>query len=144
MSSGAIVPGDGLIAPGTGVYPGGMGAPTGEPLGAPKENKGKDTDKTGQGTLSSTSAKLVVELPANAKLYVDDVLVQAAAGVQTFNTPALEPGKAYFYLVRIEMMRDGQPLSETRRIIVRAGQVARAGFKDWESEALRTAQAKEK
>jgi hypothetical protein len=44
----------------------------------------------------------------------------------------------------MEMMRDGQPRSETRRIVVRAGQVARADFKDWEAEAQRTAQAKEK
>ena len=142
MSSGAIVPGDGLMAPGTRVYPGGMGAPTGEPLGAPKENKGKDTDKTGQGTLSSTSAKLVVELPANAKLYIDDMPVKATAGVRTFHTPALEPGRPYYYMVRIERMRDGQPVSETRRIIVRAGQVARADFQDVELEAVRTAKVK--
>jgi len=151
---GSIVPGDGMIAPGTedygmmapdtADYPSGTGTPTGEPLGTPTGTKGKDRNENGKGVLPSTNAKVVVELPANAKLYVDDVLVQAAAGVQTFNTPALEPGKAYFYLVRIEMMRNGEPLSETRRIIVRAGQAARADFKDWESEALRTAQAKEK
>jgi hypothetical protein len=45
-------------------------------------------------------------------------------------------------MVRIERMRDGQPVSETRRIIVRAGQVARADFRDVESEAVRTAQVK--
>ncbi len=152
---GMIAPGtgdDGMMAPDTAVYRSGRGMPTGEslgtptsePLGMPTGTKGKDRNKNGQVMLASTNAKVVVELPANAKLYVNDVLVQAAAGVQTFHTPALEPGKAYFYLVRIEMMRDGQPLSETRRIIVRAGQVARADFKAWESETLRTAQAKEK
>ena len=138
----AIMPGDGMIAPGTGVYPGGTGTPIGEPLqGTPTENKGKDRDKKEQGMLSS-KAKLVVELPADAKLFVDDMPVKATAGVQTFNTPALEPGQDYFYMVRVERMRDGQPVSETRRIIVRAGQVARADFKDVESEAARTVQAK--
>jgi uncharacterized protein (TIGR03000 family) len=134
-----------MMAPGTAVYPSGTGTPTSEPLlGTPSENKGKDRDKNGQGMLPSTNAKLVVELPANAKLFIDNRPVKATAGVQTFDTPALEPGQAYFYMVRIERMRDGQPVSETRRIIVRAGQVARADFKDVESEALRTAQAKEK
>ena len=150
---GSIVPGDGMMAPGTGVYgmmapgtavyPSGTGTPTSEPLlGTPTENKGEDRDKNGQGMLPSTNAKLVVELPANAKLFIDNRPVKATAGVQTFNTPALEPGQAYFYLVRVERRRDGQPVSETRRIIVRAGQVARADFKDWESETLRTAQAR--
>jgi uncharacterized protein (TIGR03000 family) len=130
-----------MIAPGTGVYPGGTGTPLGEPFpGTPTENKGKD--KKGQDTLSSAKAKLVVEVPANAKLFIDNRPVLAAAGVQTFNTPALEAGQAYFYMVRIERMRDGQPVSETRRIIVRAGQVARADFKKVESEEVRTVQAK--
>jgi len=92
--------------------------------------------------VSATKAKLVVELPADAKLYIDDRPMKAAAGVRTFNTPTLEPGQAYYYMVRVETMRDGKPVSETRRVIVRAGQIARADFKDLDSEAVRTAQAK--
>jgi uncharacterized protein (TIGR03000 family) len=147
---GAVVPGDGMIAPGAGVYPDSMGTPTGVPLGTPTgepletptKNKGKDSEKKSQGMLTSTKAKLVVELPANAKLFIDDMPVKATASVLMFHTPALEPGQAYFYMVRIERMQDGKPVSETRRIIVRAGQVARADFKDRESEEVRTVQAK--
>lgn len=108
-----------------------------EELDKPKTSKNRDKE-----TMIPKSAKLLVELPANAKLFVDDRPVPAAAGVLTLDTPALEPGTIYFYMVRIEVMRDGQPLSQTRRILVRAGQVARADFKDLESEALRTVQAK--
>jgi uncharacterized protein (TIGR03000 family) len=75
-------------------------------------------------------------------LFIDDMPVKTALGVQRFDTPALEPAKVYFYTVRIEMMRDGQPLSETRRILVRAGQVAHTEFKELEPEATRTARAK--
>jgi hypothetical protein len=39
--------------------------------------------------------------------------------MQHFDTPALEPDKVYFYMVRIEMKCDGQPFSETRRIAPR-------------------------
>jgi uncharacterized protein (TIGR03000 family) len=131
---GTVVPGvygmtGGTVVPGTGT--------SGEELSKPKPNK-----NDGKETMVPTRAKLVVELPANAKLFIDNRPVKATAGVQTFNTPALEPGQAYFYMVRIDGMRDGQPVSETRRIIVRAGQVTRADFKKVESEEVRTAQAK--
>lgn len=108
-----------------------------EDLDKPKTNK-----KSGKQTMAPTGAKLLIELPTNAKLFIDDTPVKGAVDVQTFHTPPLEPGRDYFYSVRIEMMRDGRPLTQTRQIIVRAGQVARADFKDLESEAPRTAQAK--
>ena len=129
VAGGALTPGMGTAVPGTGNGH--------EALEKPKENK------TGaKETMEPTRAKLLIELPANAKLFIDDKLVKATAGVRTFHTPALEPGRPYYYMVRIERMRDGQPVSETRRIIVHAGQVARADFQDVESEAVRTAQVK--
>jgi uncharacterized protein (TIGR03000 family) len=133
--------GAGTTYPGT-IYGGtmvpGTTAPYGEPLAPPVEEKKSKKE----GTMLSTKAKLVVELPANAKLYIDDKPMKNVAGVRSFNTPALEPGQAYYYLVRVETVRDGKPVSETRRVIVRAGQIARADFKDLESDAVRTAQAK--
>jgi uncharacterized protein (TIGR03000 family) len=119
----------GMVVPGTGA-----GA---EEFGKPKSNKNGDNQ-----TMVPTRAKLLVELPTNAKLFVDDRPVRAAAGRLTLHTSPLEPGKDYFYMVRIEMMRDGHPLSETHRINVRAGQVVRAEFKDLEAVALMPAQAK--
>jgi uncharacterized protein (TIGR03000 family) len=132
------------------IYQGGMGTPSGAPsgppaegLGMPPETKDKGTkSKNGQGMFSSTKAKLVVELPADAKLFIDDMPMKTTSGVRAFNTPTLEPGQAYYYMVRVETMRDGKPVSETRRVIVRAGMTARADFKDRESDAVRTAQAK--
>ncbi len=127
--SGTVVPG-GMIAPGA-------TTPGGEPLGNPKESKPKSSTM-----FSSTKAKLVVELPENAKLFIDDMPMKAGSGVRSFNTPELEPGQAYYYMVRVESIRDGKPVSESRRVIVRAGQVARADFKDLTSDAVRTVQAK--
>ena len=92
--------------------------------------------------MLSNKAKLVVELPPNSKLFIDDKPMKNTSGVRSFNTPDLEPGQAYYYMVRVETVRDGKTVSETRRVIVRAGQVARADFKDLESDAVRTAQAK--
>jgi uncharacterized protein (TIGR03000 family) len=126
---GAIVPG-GTVVPGT--------PPQGEQLPPAKPNKNGDKD-----TMASPSrAKLVVELPADAKLFIDDMPMKTTSGVRTFNTPALEPGQAYYYIVRIEYVRDGKPMNETRRVIVRAGLTARADFKDLDTDAVRTVQAK--
>jgi uncharacterized protein (TIGR03000 family) len=129
LSGGAVAPGTGPAVPGTGNGQ--------EDLEKPKKKK------TGvKETMDPTRAKLLVELPTNAKLFVDDMPVNGAAGVLTLHTPPLEPDKDYFYMVRIEMLRDGQPLSETHRILVRAGQVARADFNDLQAGALKTARAK--
>ncbi len=117
------------VVPGTGT--------NGKALSQPKPNKNDN-----KGTMGPTHATLVVEVPANATLFIDNMPVKVTAGVQTFHTPDLKPGQQYFYLVRIESRRDGQPVSETRRIIVRAGQVTRADFNKVASEAVRTTQAK--
>jgi uncharacterized protein (TIGR03000 family) len=119
----------GTVAPGTG-----SGF---EQLDKPKPNKNGDKE-----TMAPTRAKLVVELPANATLFIDNKPVKVAAGVHTFNTPVLEPGQLFYYEVRVETVRDGKPIAQTRRIIVRAGHVARADFKELTAEAVRTAQVK--
>jgi uncharacterized protein (TIGR03000 family) len=108
-----------------------------EELGKPKPNKNGDKE-----SMTPTRARLIVEVPPDARLFIDDMPVKANPGVQTFDTPALEPGRLFYYVVRVEAMRDGQPVSQTRRIIVRSGQVARADFKASEAAAVKTAQAR--
>jgi uncharacterized protein (TIGR03000 family) len=107
-----------------------------------KPNKNKNGEKKDDVKLSTSRAKLIVELPADAKLFIDDVPMKTPSGKRAFNTPTLEPGQAYYYMVRIEYVRDGKPVSETRRVIVRAGLTARADFTDRDADAVRTVQAK--
>jgi len=77
---------------------------------------------------STTRAKLVVELPEDAKLYIDDQLMKTASGKRTFSTPTLDRAQAYYYMVRAEVVRDGKTYSETKRVIVRAAETAQALF----------------
>jgi uncharacterized protein (TIGR03000 family) len=119
----------GAAAPGTGTGS--------EELGKPKSGKNGDKE-----TTVPTRAKLLVEVPSDARLFIDDMPVKVPAGVRSFDTPPLEPGQLFYYVVRVEAMRDGRPVTETRRIIVQAGQVARADFRELGPEAVRTAQAK--
>jgi uncharacterized protein (TIGR03000 family) len=75
-------------------------------------------------------AKLVIEKPVDAKLFVDNIPVAADTASKTFTTPELSPMQAYYYMVRIEMTREGKPVSETRRVIVRAGETATESFRE--------------
>ncbi len=76
----------------------------------------------------STQGKLIVAVPADAKLYIDDQLMKTTAGERTFRTPQLQKGQAYYYIIRAEVVRDGQPQSLTKQVIVRAGEESRAAF----------------
>lgn len=73
-------------------------------------------------------ARLVVQLPEDAKLYVDDQVIANAAQKGAFSTPELSRGKKYYYELRAEVVRDGKPVVESRRVIVTAGSVIRADF----------------
>jgi uncharacterized protein (TIGR03000 family) len=78
----------------------------------------------------SIRAKVVVEVPADAKLYIDDQLMKTTSERREFRTPPLKKGETYYYEVRAEVMRDGKPVSEMKKIIVRAGEEATANFKE--------------
>jgi uncharacterized protein (TIGR03000 family) len=92
---------------------------TPEPVKKPKEAKDGEV---------SAPAKLIVELPADAKLFIDDQAMKTTSEKRSFNTPVLQAGQAYFYDLKAEVVRDGKTYTETRRVIVRAGETARAAF----------------
>ena len=108
-------------------------APNGkrEPLPPPKKEKEKKE------TSVDGPAKLIVELPADAKLYIDDKLMKTASAQRTFNTPKLEAGESYYYVLRAELQVDGKTITENQRVIVRTGETARASFKELEAVAKR-------
>jgi uncharacterized protein (TIGR03000 family) len=131
------VGGSGMGAYGGTVVPDGTTTtPQGEKI------KTKPTPDKDKDTMAPSRAKLIVELPPDAKLYIDDLPMKTTSEVRSFNTPVLERGQSYYYMVRAEVIRDGKPVTQTRRVIVRAGQTARANFKDMDTEAVSTARAK--
>jgi uncharacterized protein (TIGR03000 family) len=120
------------VAPGATMPP---ASPGGEQLPAPKPDETK-------GSMTSNRARLIVELPAGAKLYIDDNPIPVTAGRRAFQTPALDRTQTYYYEVRAEVMRDGKPVRETKRVIVRAGEVVRANFRDLGNESVAAAKAR--
>ena len=46
----------------------------------------------------------------------------ATSATRSFFSPPLEPGQEYFYTLTAQITRDGQPITVTQRVNVRAGQ----------------------
>lgn len=93
------------------------------------------------GEASLNKARMTVEVPEGAKLYIDDRLMKTTSSRRNFTTPDLEPGQMYYYILRAEISHNGQAYSETKRVIVRAGDRIQASFADLEARAARQAEA---
>jgi uncharacterized protein (TIGR03000 family) len=110
-----------------------------ETVPLPDEKKKKENGEKKKEESVGSRATLVVEVPADAKLFIDDQPMKASAAKRTFQTPPLQPGQLYYYMVRVEVTRDGQSKSETQRVIIRPGEQARAAFPNLEIPTTATA-----
>jgi uncharacterized protein (TIGR03000 family) len=81
-----------------------------------------------EASVPANRARLIVEVPEDAKLYIDDQLMKTTSARRNFSTPDLEPGQTYYYMLRVEVTRDNTRHSETRRVLIRPGQEAKATF----------------
>src|SRR5947207_1249451 len=61
-----------------------------EQIPPPKVEDKDKKDKGGTGSVAPDRAKVIVQLPADAKLYVDDQPIKAVPDNQVFSTPQLE------------------------------------------------------
>jgi uncharacterized protein (TIGR03000 family) len=93
-----------------------------------KKKEDEDTDE--EGAALKGRAKIVVKLPADAKLYFDGQLMKTRSSRRVFSTPVLSGNQVYYYILRARVVRDGQTLTQTKRILVRAGGEVRANFED--------------
>jgi uncharacterized protein (TIGR03000 family) len=120
------------------VMPGGPGnpympgAPGGEKLPPPN------------GKEEQSRAKVIIDVPQNAKLFIDGQQMPDKAGKRTFVTPALEAGQTYYYDVKIVVTVNGQPREESTRVILRQGDVVAASFPQTPGTGLATAQSGQK
>src|SRR6516225_9725771 len=78
---------------------------------------------------SPTPATIEVTLPSEAKLIIDDRITASTAAKRVFVSPPLDPGMDYTYTIKVEMIRDGQFMTASKDIIVRAGDIAKVAVK---------------
>jgi uncharacterized protein (TIGR03000 family) len=115
-------------------------APTPEKLEpAPKKlnpSPDKDSPEANQGTSDpealaapqspalGNQAGIIVSLEADARLTMDGELTQQKTATRYFLTPPLARGKSYQYLLRADLIRDGQLLVVTHAVQVRPGEIS--------------------
>ena len=69
-----------------------------------------------------------MSLPADASLTIDGHATTSTSAVRTFVSPALETNKDYQYTLKVEMVRDGKSVTESKTVIVRAGETTEVNF----------------
>jgi uncharacterized protein (TIGR03000 family) len=74
-------------------------------------------------SMAPAPATIVVQLPADAKLRIDDEATTSIGSNRVFQTPNLNPGRAYHYTLKAEVVRDGKPVLLEKVINVTAGEL---------------------
>ena len=71
--------------------------------------------------VQAAPARIIVRVPADAKLTVDGVDCPLTTETRAFDTPNLQPGQQFYYTVQAQVTRDGKSVSEIKRVIFEAG-----------------------
>jgi uncharacterized protein (TIGR03000 family) len=70
----------------------------------------------------SGAARITVQVPAGARVWVDDQATAQTGAVREFVTPAtLEPGRTYQYKLRAQWEQNGQTVTRERMVEFKAG-----------------------
>ena len=95
--------------------------------GDKKDKKdGDKKDKKDGDTLAPAPATIIVSLPANATLTIDDAATTSTAATRVFTSPVLPVGRDFHYVLKAQIVRDGKTLVVSKEVTVRAGQTTRA------------------
>lgn len=78
--------------------------------------------------IPADGAMLVVEVPADAKIYVNGSATKATGDVRRYISRGLVAGKRYDYVVRMAVDRDGTTTEETQVVSLTAGEGSRVSF----------------
>jgi uncharacterized protein (TIGR03000 family) len=98
------------------------------PSGKPAEKIQKPSEEIKKEGSAAKDAKLIVDLPPDAKLFIDDQPMKVTSQHVIFMTPELQLGKTYYYDVRAEIVQDGKVVSDTKRVVFHAGDDLKESF----------------
>jgi uncharacterized protein (TIGR03000 family) len=110
------------------VYGGGYGCNGGrashyfDPAMQPVQPESVPAPKPAAAAPAAGRVTLVVNVPAQAVLTIDGAPTQSVSTQRTFVSPPLEQGYVYHYNLKIDVIRDGQTVSASKRIEVRPGE----------------------
>lgn len=72
--------------------------------------------------VETKPATLIVQLPANAQLTIDEAQTTSTSAQRVFQTPALKTGYEYYYTLKAQVVVDGKAETMTQRVAVRPGE----------------------
>jgi len=70
---------------------------------------------------AGSSARILVQVPADARIWFEDNQTQQTGPLRRFTTPALTEGEKYTYEIRARWMRDGREVEQTQSVAVQPG-----------------------
>lgn len=76
----------------------------------------------------SNAAMLNVNVPAEAKVFVNGMATTSTGSSRRYMSNGLEPGFSYTYELRAEIVRDGKTVTETKSVKLHAGENANVSF----------------
>jgi uncharacterized protein (TIGR03000 family) len=95
----------------------------------PHHKKKQQNQNQDQNSQVKARAKLVVQLPTDATLSINNKQVSTKEGKRVFKTRPLRRGKKYYYtVVASREGDDGQPVTVKKRVRVRAGKTTRVSL----------------
>jgi uncharacterized protein (TIGR03000 family) len=102
-----------------------------QPASPPVEVKPETKKKTDAKTTGSTIgiAKITIELPEDAKLTVDGVACPLTTSKRILETPQLQAGQQYFYTLEATVVRNGETIVESQRVIFECDKNVRVDFR---------------
>ncbi|MCC6419593.1 MAG: TIGR03000 domain-containing protein, partial [Gemmataceae bacterium] len=83
---------------------------------------GKEGGKDPGKAQLQAPATIVVSVPADATVTIDGNNTNSTSAVRRFVSPTLPTGREFHYTLTAEVIRNGNPVRETQRIAVRAGE----------------------
>ncbi len=88
---------------------------------APAPDGGTIREPAPKKTTMAAPATIVVSLPADARLSIDDAATTSTSVRRVFVSPELNPGREYHYTLKAEWVRDGKPVVVSKTVTVSAG-----------------------
>jgi uncharacterized protein (TIGR03000 family) len=95
-----------------------------------------DTAMQARPPVLEKQARVLIRVPADAQLWVEETQTNQTGAQREFVSPELAPGKAFVYAVRARWQADGKTVDQTRQVEVKASSVVMVDFTNrWHPKA---------
>ncbi len=98
------------------------------PTPAPPSLPGPGPAPKSTGTSTDDSGSLTVWVPYDAKVIINGLETRSTGSRRQFYSSGLKPGLNYTYVVRAQVIRNGQVQEDTQKVTLTAGQINAVAF----------------